>query len=61
MTLDAHSYPRLFLAAGLTTIRTTGSIDPYQELNLKRRIDSGLTVGPEIVVTGPYLQGAGRP
>ncbi len=54
------SYPRLFLAAGLTTIRTTGSIDPYQELNLKRRIDSGLVVGPEVVVTGPYLEGAGR-
>lgn len=54
------SYPRLFLAAGVTTIRTTGSIDPYQELNLKRRIDSGLVVGPEVVATGPYLEGAGR-
>jgi imidazolonepropionase-like amidohydrolase len=53
------SYPRLFLSAGVTTIRTTGSVDAYQELNLKRRIDSLQLVGPSIVVTGPYLQGAG--
>ena len=54
------SYPRLFLCAGVTTIRTTGSVDSYQELNLKRRIDSLLTAGPDIVVTGPYLQGRRR-
>jgi len=55
--LMSQSYPKLFLANGLTTIRTTGSIDPYQELNIKAAINNGLTVGPEIVVTGPYLQG----
>jgi imidazolonepropionase-like amidohydrolase len=53
------SYPRLFLSAGVTTIRTTGSVDSYQELNLKHRIDSLQTPGPTIVVTGPYLQGGG--
>jgi imidazolonepropionase-like amidohydrolase len=53
-----QSYPKLFLATGVTTIRTTGSIDPYQELNLRQSIESGKAVGPEIVVTGPYLQGA---
>lgn len=53
------SYPRLFLSAGVTTIRTTGSVDAYQELNLKRLIDSLQYAGPEIVVTGPYLQGPG--
>lgn len=55
--LMAQSYPKLFLANGLTTIRTTGSIDPYQELNIKAAIAKGQTVGPEIFVTGPYLQG----
>src|SRR5207249_11966522 len=54
-----QSYPRLFLAAGVTTIRTTGSVDPYQELNLRRAIDSGLVAGPDIVATGPYVQGPG--
>jgi imidazolonepropionase-like amidohydrolase len=53
------SYPRLFLAAGVTTIRTTGSVDPYQELNIRAAINAGEQVGPEIFVTGPYLQGPG--
>jgi imidazolonepropionase-like amidohydrolase len=59
MKFMGDSYPRLFLSAGVTTIRTTGSVDSYQELNLKRRIDSLLIPGPGIVVTGPYLQGSG--
>ena len=50
-------YPRLFLATGVTTIRTTGSVDSYQELNLKAAIGKGEIPGPEIHVTGPYLQG----
>ena len=55
------SYPKLFLANGVTTIRTTGSVDSYQELNLRKAILDGVQAGPEIVVTGPYLQGAGSP
>jgi imidazolonepropionase-like amidohydrolase len=54
------SYPKLFLATGVTTIRTTGSRDSYQELNLRAAIEAGETVGPAVFVTGPYLQGAGR-
>ena len=57
MKMMPFSYPKLFLATGVTTIRTTGSVDPYQEINLKAAIGAGQTVGPEIVVTGPYLQG----
>jgi imidazolonepropionase-like amidohydrolase len=53
------SYPKLFLASGVTTIRTTGSLDPYQELNLRAAIDAGKVVGPTIFPTGPYLQGPG--
>ena len=59
MKFMGASYPRLFLSAGVTTIRTTGSVDSYQELNLKRLIDSLQIPGPGIVVTGPYLQGPG--
>ena len=59
MKFMGASYPRLFLSAGVTTIRTTGSVDSYQELNLKRQIDSLVIPGPGIVVTGPYLQGPG--
>jgi imidazolonepropionase-like amidohydrolase len=60
MKMMLYSYPRLFMATGITTIRTAGSVDSYQELNLKKAIDDGLAIGPDIVVTGPYLQGPGQ-
>ncbi len=53
----AYSAPRLYLACGVTTIRTTGSLEPYTDLNLKRQIDAGLMPGPKMDVTGPYLEG----
>ncbi len=49
--------PRLYLASGVTTVRTTGSYQPYAEINLKRAIDSGRAVGPRMHVAGPYLTG----
>src|SRR5256884_195003 len=52
------SAPRLYLAAGVTTMRTTGSVETYADLNLKRKIDEGKLPGPHIDVTGPYLEGA---
>jgi imidazolonepropionase-like amidohydrolase len=55
----AFSFPRLYLAGGVTTIRTTGALEPYTDLELKKQIDSGQTPGPKIHVTGPYLEGAG--
>jgi imidazolonepropionase-like amidohydrolase len=55
----AASFPRLYLAGGVTTIRTTGSIEPYADLQLKRDIDDGKMAGPKIHVTGPYLEGPG--
>jgi imidazolonepropionase-like amidohydrolase len=53
------SFPRLYLAGGVTTIRTTGSLEPYTDLELKKQIESGEAPGPRIHVTGPYLEGAG--
>jgi len=53
----SFSGPRLYLASGVTTIRTTGARAPYEELNLMREIESGRAVGPTIVPTGPYLTG----
>ena len=55
----AFSFPRLYLAGGVTTLRTAGSIQPYTDLELKRAIDSGLAPGPKLHLTGPYLEGAG--
>src|SRR5271156_304874 len=55
----AVSFPRLYLAAGVTTVRTAGSVEPYTDLALKRDIDGGAMAGPHIHVTGPYLEGPG--
>ena len=54
-----HSFPRLYLAAGVTTIRTGGSIEPYADIELKKSIDAGKVPGPTIFITGPYLEGQG--
>jgi imidazolonepropionase-like amidohydrolase len=53
------SFPRLYLALGVTTIRTTGSVAPYTDLEIKRLIDAGRMIGPKMHVTAPYLEGAG--
>jgi hypothetical protein len=55
------SSPRLYLAAGVTTMRTTGSVEPYVDLNVKSLIDAGGMIGPHMDVTGPYLEGQGSP
>jgi imidazolonepropionase-like amidohydrolase len=49
------SGPRLYLANGVTTIRTTGTLHPYGELKLKQDIEAGSVPGPHMDVTGPYL------
>jgi imidazolonepropionase-like amidohydrolase len=51
--------PRLYLGSGVTTIRTTGSIAPYGDINTKHAIDTGQIPGPHIHVTAPYITGAG--
>ncbi len=51
------SSPRMYLASGVTTMRTTGSIETYTDLNLRDAIDSGKLPGPHIDVTSPYLDG----
>src|SRR5579862_1753466 len=53
------SFPRLYLASGVTTIRTTGSLEPYTDLEMKKAIDAGQMPGPKMHVTGPYLEGKG--
>lgn len=49
--------PRLYLASGVTTIRTTGGRSPYADLNLRKVVDRGEVPGPRIHVTTPYLTG----
>jgi len=51
------SFPRLYLAAGATTIRTCGSIEPYSDIRIKKDIDLGLLPGPNMELTAPYIEG----
>jgi len=51
--------PRLYLASGVITTRTTGSMAPYEELNLSRAIERGTSIGPRMFITGPYINGSG--
>lgn len=51
------SAPRLYLASGVTSIRTTGSISPYSEITLKDQVDKGKVPGPRMHISGPYLTG----
>src|SRR3984957_2583945 len=53
-----YTAPRLYLAAGVTTMRTTGSVEPYTDLKVKNRIEANLMPGPSIDATAPYLEGA---
>src|SRR5207248_773769 len=56
---QAFSAPRLYLASGVTTMRTAGSLEPYTDINVKKLIDSGGVPGPKMDATGPYIQGPG--
>jgi imidazolonepropionase-like amidohydrolase len=59
--LDLRQDARLYLGAGVTTIRTAGTYEPYREINLKREIDEGRTPGPRMHLTGPYVTGRPAP
>jgi imidazolonepropionase-like amidohydrolase len=54
-----YTAPRLYLAAGVTTMRTTGDVDGFTDLEVKRQIEAGEMVGPFIDATAPYLEGPG--
>ena len=49
------TFPRLYLAGGVTTMRTGGGIQPEADLNIKKLINTGRMTGPQIDVTSPHL------
>ena len=51
------SFVRLYLAGGVTTMRTAGNTNGVMDMNLARRIEAGDLAGPAIDATGPYLNG----
>jgi imidazolonepropionase-like amidohydrolase len=55
----AESFTRLYLAGGVTSMRTGGNMNGYGEINTKKSIDRGERAGPWIDATAPYLEGPG--
>src|SRR5206468_4690704 len=51
------SFSRLYLAGGVTTMRTGGNVNGIMDINLSRRIAAGEIVGPAIDATEPYVYG----
>lgn len=51
------SFVRLYLAGGVTTMRTGGNVNGFMDLKLKQLIDQGQQAGPAIDATAPYLNG----
>ncbi len=54
-----YSFPRMYLAAGATTIRTGGCIEPQTDLAIQRMIQEGKLIGPDMDVTAPYIERKG--
>jgi len=52
-----ESFIRLYLAGGVTTMRTGGNVNGFMDLKLKALIDTGQKAGPAIDATAPYLNG----
>jgi len=52
-----ESFARLYLAGGVTTMRTGGNTNGVMDINLKQQIDAGQRAGPTIDATAPYLNG----
>jgi enamidase len=51
------SFSRLYLAGGVTTMRTAGNVNGIMDINLARRIAAGEMAGPAIDATAPYVNG----
>jgi enamidase len=52
-----ESFSRLYLAGGVTTMRTGGNVNGFMDLNMMRLVESGQKPGPAIDATAPYLNG----
>jgi imidazolonepropionase-like amidohydrolase len=60
VTNAQEAFSKLYLASGVTTIRTAGTLDFDGDLRLAQQIETGAQPGPAINITGPYLTGIGN-
>ena len=50
-----ESFAPLYLAAGVTTIRTAGALDLDTDQSVKKSVDTGRLAGPKIHLSSPYI------
>lgn len=50
-----EAYPLLYLAGGVTTVRSPGDFEPEGMVALRERIRRGEATGPRIFTAGPYF------
>ena len=55
----SESFTRLYLAGGVTSMRTAGNSNGYGEINIANEIRRGEKPGPWMDATAPYLTGPG--
>ena len=53
--LATESFAPLYLAAGVTTIRTAGALNLRKDLAIKKSVDKGELAGPKIHLSSPYI------
>lgn len=58
-TTEHLPMPPLYLAAGTTTLRTTGTMSARDDLQVRQLIREGRIAGPDLHITGPFLEGSG--
>jgi imidazolonepropionase-like amidohydrolase len=54
-----NTFPQLYLAGGVTTMRTAGSVEANTDLNVKNLISDGKMLGPTMVVSTPHVERLG--
>ncbi|MDI1354155.1 MAG: amidohydrolase family protein [bacterium] len=54
-----YMFPKMYLAGGVTTMRTAGSIEANADLNVKNLIVQGKMTGPKMDVSTPHIEREG--
>jgi len=49
------TFPKLYLASGVTSLRTAGTLNLDAEVKLKKEIDRSREIGPHLYLSSPYV------
>lgn len=55
MRTQLEAYPKLYLAGGVTSVRSPGDFEPARMVELRERIKRHEVIGPRVFTAGPYF------